>query len=104
MIRVLITFVVLFLFVRWAWNIWGKKFSETLGDEIVEEISQEDKNRRDSLKVKINDLKQEADDLKNATEELQTTQMIDELQKQRFEKEKELEELEKTMARTKRHI
>jgi TolA-binding protein len=103
MIRLLITFVVLFLFVRWAWKVWGKKFSEELGEELTEEVSQENKDRRDSLKAKIDDLKQEADDLKDATEELQTTQMIDELQKQRFEKEKELRTLEKTITRTERH-
>jgi len=95
MIQALITFVVLFLFVRWAWKIWGKPYSKKLGKE----LSQEDYDRRDSLKIKMESLKKEVDILRDANDELKTSQMLEELQKQRISIEEELKEIESRIIR-----
>jgi len=90
MIQALITFVVLFLFVRWAWKIWGKGYSSKLvGEEVFDE------EKRDSLKRKIEALDREAKELKDSDDELKASKMLLELQKQRDEKEEELKELNK---------
>ena len=90
MIQALITFVVLFFFVRWAWKVWGKGFSTRLvGEEVINE------EKRDSLKRKIEALDKEAKELKDSDDELKTSKMLLELQKQRDEKEEELKELNK---------
>ena len=90
MIQALITFVVLFLFVRWAWKVWGKDYSSNLAGEKVFDME-----KRDSLKRKIEALDREAKELKDSDDELKTSKMLLELQKQRDKKEEELKELNK---------
>jgi len=90
MIQALITFIVLFFFVRWAWEVWGKGYSSKLvGEKVFDE------EKRDSLKRKIEVLDIEAKELKDSDDELKVSKILLELQKQRDEKEKELEELNK---------
>jgi len=90
MIQALITFVVLFLFVRWAWKVWGKDYSRGLAGE-----KKIDEDIRDSLKRKIEALDREAKDLKDADDELRVTEQLEVIQTQRDEREAELKELNK---------
>jgi hypothetical protein len=90
MIQALITFVVLFFFVRWAWKFWGKGFSEKLTKEI-----KHDEELRDSLKLKIEALDKEAKELKEATDELKISEQLELIQTQRDEREAELKEINK---------
>lgn len=90
MIQALITFVVLFLFVRWAWKFWGKKYSRDLvGEKKIDE------ELRESLKRKIEALDREAKELKDADDELRITEQLEVIQTQRDEREAELKELNK---------
>ncbi len=82
MIQALITFVVLFLFVRWAWQIWGKDYSKKL--------SGDDFEQRDSLLRKIEALKKHAKELKEDDDELKVSKMLEVILKQQKEKEEEL--------------
>ena len=85
MIQALITFVVLFFFVRWAWKIWGKDFSKKL--------SGDDFEQRDSLLRKIEALKKHAKELKDDDDEIKVSKMLEVILKQQKEKEAELKEL-----------
>jgi hypothetical protein len=95
MIQALITFAILFVFIRWLWKVWGKPYSTNLGKE----LTQEDFDRRDSLKIKIEALKKEAQELRDSDDELKTSKMIEELQTQRLEKEAELKDIEERITR-----
>lgn len=97
MIRLLITFAVLFVFCRWAWKVWGKNYSEG----IAKDFGEEDIKQRDSLMRKIEALKKEAEDLKDSDDEVKVSKMLLELQLQREEKEKELAELNERFIKSK---
>jgi len=85
MIQALITFIVLFFFVRWAWKVWGKNFSKKL--------SGDDFEQRDSLLRKIEALKKHAKELKDDDDEIKITKMLEVILNQQKEAEKELKEL-----------
>lgn len=69
MVRIIISIIVLFVFVRWAWKVWGKDFSNDLGDELVGELSGKDYERREELLLKIKDLEREVKNLKLDSED-----------------------------------
>ena len=85
MVQALITFIVLFVFVRWAWKVWGKDYSK--------ELSGDDFKQRDSLLRRIEALKKHAEELKEDDDELKVSKMLEVILKQQKEKEAELEEL-----------
>jgi hypothetical protein len=85
MIQALITFVVLFVFVRWVWKVWGKNYSK--------ELSGDDDEQRDSLLRKIEALKKHAKELKEDDDELKVSKMLEVILKQQKEKEAELQVL-----------
>ena len=85
MIQALITFIVLFFFVRWAWKVWGKNFSKKL--------SGDDFEQRDSLLRKIEALKKHAKELKDDDDEIKITKMLEVILNQQKEAEEELKEL-----------
>ena len=89
MIQALITFIVLFIFVRWAWKVWGKDFTDKIEEEIL------DKDKHDSLKRKIEALNKEAKELKNSDDELKVSKMLKKVQTQVDKKEAELKKINK---------
>jgi hypothetical protein len=76
MLGILITFIVVFLFVRWGWKIWGKDFSKKLDEELTEELNGDDYERRESLIMRIEDLKREINDLKDTKEDYERRESL----------------------------
>jgi len=85
-----VAFVFFFCFYSWRW--WGKRFINYLCTP-----PESKENIRISLERKIEALKKASLDLKESDDEVKVSRMLEKIQTQLAEKEKELTELNKTL-------